>query len=252
VTATEGLTAFRRVSVQGLPIDICDPTEVRRIVAGAVRSGAPVRLATVNLHFLRLAACDPAFRADLLAADYRVADGWPVVALARRRGAREAARVTGSDLLPRLCDWAGEEGWRIGFVGAGEDTARVLRTRFADRDWFVGHWTPAYSDEDGLDDPALRAELRAARVDVCCVALGAAKQERWLRRNQEGAGIAFGVGVGASLDFLAGRIRRAPRWMRALRVEFLHRAGAEPRRLLGRYVGDLFHFLRLCAGAGNA
>lgn len=231
-----------RVDVCGTAITRCRRDDVRHMIARACaeRRGRPVTLATVNLDFLRLADEDAAF-ADLLDRfTHRVADGWPVLALAARAGRPLPERVTGSDLTPSICGWAREHGWRMALVGAGEEVRRRLRRPLGDV--CVGHWTPRYGA--AVEDPALAAEIRRRRADVLLVALGCPKQERWIAANAAASGVAFAVGVGAGLDFLAGTVPRAPRAMRRLRLEFLHRWLLEPRRLTGRYLRDLLFYAR--------
>jgi len=87
----------------------------------------------------------------------------------------------------------------------------------------------------GVPDPAL-ARLRATRPDLVLVALGSPKQERWIHRSLPGLRPAVAVGVGASLDFVIGRVRRAPRWVSAAGLEWLYRLCQEPRRLAVRYL----------------
>lgn len=244
VTSTFGIDAGV-VDVAGVPITGCRLPDVEQIVADAVaeRTG-PLHLATVNLDFLRIASEDAELTRVLSECDHCFADGWPVLYLAARSGSPLPERVTGADLTPELCAWAGRHGWRLGFVGASPRTraelARMVPARFGPI--LAGHWIPDYRGRS-LRDPELCKEIRDARVDVLLVALGCPKQELWIRDNLEESGVRVAMGVGASLDFLAGVKARAHPALRALRLEWLHRLASEPGRLGARYARDFFFLL---------
>lgn len=242
---------FRRVDVAGIPITDCRLDDLRGLIAGAITTRTQLQLATVNLDFLRLSARRPELRAVLQHRSLCVADGWPVLALARRGGLTSRERVTGSDLLPRLCDWAAASGWRLGVVGGGERTVArvadvVTGTHGAS---LAGHWLPNYRTSDAklLRDPHLTDRIRSTKTDILLVALGCPKQELWLAENLSASGAVVGIGIGASLDFLVGAVARAPGWIQTIRLEFLFRALLEPRRLLSRYSNDFWFLLHMLA-----
>jgi len=238
--------SFPTVDVRGLAITACRLDDVRAIIQAAIDGRTPAQaLATVNLDFLRLADGSPDFRAALQGCGHRFADGWPVLELARLAGTTLPERVTGSDLTPRICAWAGAAGWRLAFVGA-DATVRDRLAELVPRTFgatVVGHWTPMYSPT-ATRDAALAAEIRARGADVVLVALSAPKGEFWMRDNLADCGAKAAIGIGASLDFLAGRVARAPRLVQRLRGEFLWRLLREPRRLGSRYWNDYWFWRR--------
>ncbi len=245
---------FRRVAVSGMAITDCRMQDVETIIAEAIenrraKKTEPLHLATVNLSFLRLAAEREDLRNVLAQCDHLFADGWPVLTLAKRAGVPLPERVTGSDLTPLICRWAAERGWRIAFVGGGDrlDGRLVPEVQARYGCPVAGHWRPHYrtSKHDELEDLVLAKEIRSTRPDVVLVAMGCPKQEFWIERNLGITGAGVGIGVGASLDFLAGTVTRAPRIMQLLKLEFLFRAMQEPRRLPDRYRRDLRFFLAL-------
>ena len=243
--------SLRRVDVAGIPISDCHLEDLQGIIGAAITSRNRLHIATVNLDFLRLAARRPALRAVLRHQSLCVADGWPVLALARRAGLTSRERVTGSDLVPRLCTWAAASGWRLGFVGGGERTiarvANVVSNTYGAS--VAGHWLPYYRSADAaiVRDPVLANQIRAAKADILLVALGCPKQEMWLAENLSASGAVVGIGIGASLDFLVGAVSRAPNWIQTLHLEFFYRALLEPRRLLSRYSSDFWFLLHLLA-----
>jgi N-acetylglucosaminyldiphosphoundecaprenol N-acetyl-beta-D-mannosaminyltransferase len=236
-----------RVDICGQRISVCRMADVEGLIDGAVRRGPkPLALATLNLDFLRLADGSPELAATLAAFDHRFADGWPLLELARLAGTVLPERVTGSDLTPMICGWARDRGWKLGFVGGGEATRAALATRMSEcfSGVLVGHWTPTYAAGASLRDAPLAREIRASGADVLLVALGCPKQEYWIRENLADSGARAAMGVGASLDFLAGTVRRAPRLWQRLRLEFLYRLIQEPRRLSRRYWLDFWFYRR--------
>lgn len=233
-----------RVPIRGLPITACRLQDVRGIIAAAVECRRICRIATVNLDFLRLADERPEVREALLACEHRFADGWPVLELARMAGRVLPERVTGADLTPLILQWARESGWKVGLVGGLAATRAALGRGGQWSSVVVGHWLPSYAGT-AVADPALAAEIRASGADILLLALGCPKQELWMHANLAASGAPVAIGVGGSLEFLAKVTRRAPRFVRALRLEFLFRLLCEPRRLGGRYLKDYLYWRRI-------
>lgn len=244
---------FERVIVDGIPITRCRTDDVRLILENALAGGGePRRLGTVNLDFLRLSRLDPELAEALRTGAHNFADGWPVLALSALSGQPLPERVTGADLTPRICRWAEGRGWRVGFVGGSETTRRVLSTLVPERygPILAGHWTPDYRGRP-VRDPELCSAIRSTGAQVLLVALGCPRQELWLRDNLADSGARVGMGVGGSLDFMAGVQRRAPPVVRALGAEWLFRAASDPRRLARRYWEDLLYLRRLLLERGT-
>ena len=238
---------FPQGMVLGHRITACRRDDVRSLMAAAIGGSThPIAIATLNLQILRLAAESPDLHQALAECDHVFADGWPIIALARRAGTELPERVTGSDLTPRAFQWAAEHGWRVGVIGGDDEQRLRLRECLppAQVATLVGHWSPRYK-VGATQDPELAAQIAAAGVDILLVALGAPKQEDWIRRNFTASGARVAMTVGGSIDMLVGRVRRAPRWVQRLRLEFLFRCLQEPRRLGGRYWQDVWYYRSL-------
>jgi N-acetylglucosaminyldiphosphoundecaprenol N-acetyl-beta-D-mannosaminyltransferase len=163
-------------------------------------------------------------------ADLCLPDGVGITLAARYLGRPLRERVAGVDLVERLAVRAARTGWRIFLLGAApgvaERAADVLRARSPDLvicGTYAG--SPAVEEESQIV-----ARVRAARADVLLVAYGAPAQDMWIARNLERSGAAVGIGVGGVFDYLAGVTRRAPRWVRRLGFEWLHRLIQQPSR----------------------
>ncbi|MHB8903157.1 MAG: WecB/TagA/CpsF family glycosyltransferase, partial [Thermoguttaceae bacterium] len=108
----------------------------------------------------------------------------------------------------------------------------------------AGVAAPLFSQMSAEDHLALVARIRASRPDILLAALGQPKGEIWLDRHCQALGVPVCVQIGASLDFLAGRSRRAPRWMQRCGLEWFHRMATDPGRLGPRYTRDAMFLLR--------
>jgi N-acetylglucosaminyldiphosphoundecaprenol N-acetyl-beta-D-mannosaminyltransferase len=208
-------------------------------ITSLVQSGRGGSVFTPNVDHVVTAEDDLAFRDACGTADLMLPDGQPLVWASRLLGARLPAKVSGSDLIWPLMERAGRLGWRVYLVGGAPGVGVAAAARL-ERELGVR----IVGLEDGaipLDAPAGAADLAldracAAHPDLVLVALGSPKQERWIHRALPRLRPAVAIGVGASLDFLTGRARRAPRWMSRAGLEWLHRLWREPRRLAVRYL----------------
>ena len=139
-------------------------------------------------------------------------------------------RVAGIDLASAACAQAAVNGHRIYLLGASpgvaEAAADALRARYpAIQITGTHHGFFAADEEASIIDG-----IRHARPDLLLVALGAPRQEQWMHRWLATLGVPVAIGVGGSLDVLAGRVRRAPEWIRSIGMEWMFRALLEPRR----------------------
>jgi N-acetylglucosaminyldiphosphoundecaprenol N-acetyl-beta-D-mannosaminyltransferase len=163
----------------------------------------------------------------------------PVVWASRLLGAPLPQRVAGSDLIRPLAERAAHHGWRVyllgGNPGVADQARRVLLSEYPSLQ-VVGVQSPRIDLSAGPDvHAALVGEIRAARPDLVLVALGAPKQEIWSERWRDALSPAVLFGIGGSLDFIAGTVPRAPRWVGAVGLEWFYRFAREPRRLWRRY-----------------
>jgi N-acetylglucosaminyldiphosphoundecaprenol N-acetyl-beta-D-mannosaminyltransferase len=174
-----------------------------------------------------------------------VCDGTPVRWASNLLGNPLPERVAGADLVPRLIDLAATRNYRLFFLGATpEANAQAvanLHARFPNLN-ISGHYSPPFRPLSELDHDEIAERIHAAKPDLLFVAFGCPKAEKWIARHYRSLGVPVTIGVGATIDFLAGRVKRAPVWMQQAGLEWLFRLGQEPRRLFRRYATDLWHF----------
>jgi len=221
---------MRSIDVLGIRVDDVTIDEALDFVASSIAARAPCQIATVNPEFVMAAQSDAVFRDVLGQTALNLPDGVGVVWAARRLGHPLRARVAGVDVVERVAQRAGREGWRIYLLGAGEGVAQKVaeawRSRYPGID-VVGIYagSPRRDEEDQIVE-----RVRAARPDVLFVAYGAPAQDIWIARNRERLNVPVAMGVGGAFDFIAGVTRRAPRWMQRSGLEWLHRLIRQPWR----------------------
>lgn len=211
----------------------------------------PRLVATLNVDFVAnaVAGCGFSGNAELLGylqrADLVTADGMPIVLLSRLLGRALPARVTGADLVPDLARRLAEEGLSFYVLGGEEPalTEALAVLRAANPGLRVaGTDTSRVSLDDGPATAAIVARINAAQPDVLFVALGNPKQELWAARFAARLRVPVLVGVGGSFNFISGHVKRAPRWMQRMGLEWVWRLAVEPRRLGRRYAYGFVKF----------
>jgi N-acetylglucosaminyldiphosphoundecaprenol N-acetyl-beta-D-mannosaminyltransferase len=237
----------RTVAILGVPIDDLNSEEALHRIEEFIASGRFHQVATANTDFLVKAAFDPELRTILRESDLVVPDGMPIVLASHwlRVGLRE--RVTGSDMVPRLARLAAEKGYRLFMLGARPEVAQRARQRLLEQNpdlQIVGCVSPENSHVVRMDNEAILREIEAARPDILLVAFGNPKQEKWIHMHRHRLKVPVCIGIGATFDFIAGEVRRAPKWMQRAGLEWLFRLLQEPRRMWRRYGADFWHFGR--------
>lgn len=209
-------------------------------IAALVQARAGGYVVTPNVDHVVLAERSPELRQAYADAALSLADGTPLVWLSRLLQPQLPEKVSGSDLALPLLERAAHEGWRVYFLGGepgvGEAAAsRVTRELVGLQ--IVGVDAPPLGfDRDPARERETRERVRAARPDLVFIALGCPKQELLMQRWRVALAPAVMLGIGATLDFLAGRVRRAPAWMSRWGVEWVYRLSQDPRRLAKRYL----------------
>jgi N-acetylglucosaminyldiphosphoundecaprenol N-acetyl-beta-D-mannosaminyltransferase len=233
-------SARRAVTIGRLAVDRVTRSEALDLVDSLVRAGRGGAVFTPNVDHVVLADDDQRLRDAYARADLSLADGMPLLWAARLLGDPVPEKVSGSDLVPALLELAAERGYRTYFLGGAPGVAALARDKLKDRLprlQVVGVDAPRIDvDGVGAERDEIIARVRAAGPDLVLVALGAPKQEIWIDRTRDALRPAVLLGIGASLDFVAGVIPRAPEWMSSTGLEWLFRLTREPRRLWRRYL----------------
>lgn len=235
--------------VLGLPVDIATIAAAAIAVEAAARDGRRLGFVTPNVNWLVRAAFDREARRQILDADLSLADGAPLVVLARLLGAPLKERAAGADLFEALRRRPGFRGRRIRvfFFGGREGSAKAAFERLSGERGGLeaaGWLNPGHGDVDSMSGTETIAAINAAEPDFVVVALGAAKGQAWIDRNKDRLTAPVIAHLGAVVDFTSGAIVRAPRFLSRMGLEWAFRIAAEPA-LASRYFKDGVALARL-------
>lgn len=176
-------------------------------------------------------------------------DGKPLLWIAKWYGTPIKEKISGSDLFPLLCKMAAEKGYTMFFLGAAEGVAAKAAENLMKRYkglQVVGTYSPPYGFEKNPDEmDKIKAMIRKANPDILIVGLGCPKQEKFIYYNREELGVPISLGLGASFDFEAGNVKRAPKWMADHGLEWLFRITQDPKRMAKRYLMDDLKIFKL-------
>lgn len=230
--------------LMGLAVDAADITQAVASVDDAVRTRRRLSFVTPNVNFLVRAMQSPEARQEILNADLSLADGAPLIAMAKMLGVPLPSRVAGSDLFEALRRRPAFTGRRIRvFFFGGRDGSAEAAVEAINRQKggveAVGYFNPGFGDVESMSTDAIIEQVNAADADFVVVALGAAKGQAWIERNRERLNAPVTAHLGAVVDFTAEVVERAPEWMQRAGLEWLWRIKEEPA-LWKRYYKDGF------------
>jgi N-acetylglucosaminyldiphosphoundecaprenol N-acetyl-beta-D-mannosaminyltransferase len=241
--------------VAGLPFDAIDLEEAVRKILESIEQREPLFISTPNLNFLIAAQCDAAFQESIFHSDMCLADGMPVVWLARVLNIPIRQRVAGSDLFETLCQQS-DQTVKVFFFGgpdgaarlASEKINRAAQERQANKKTAgvvcVGFESPGFGSLDDMSQPDIIQRINSAGADFIVVALGARKGQAWIERNRLQLDAPVISHLGAVVNMAAGTIARAPRWMQLTGLEWVWRIKEEPQ-LWRRYATDAIALCKL-------
>ncbi len=225
-------------TVWGLPLTPLTRSQAVARVAELIQARKPSYFITANTHYAMLTAEVAELGAVNCDAAFILADGAPLVVASRRTANPVPERVAGSDLIYDLCEMAADRDHGVyllgGPPGIAEEAARQLVAKYP-KLRVVGTACPDPSDlvEPRIND--LIMQIRIAQPDLLLVALGQPKGEFWLARHLQALDVPVSAQVGATLDFVAGRVRRAPKLLQKAGMEWAFRIYTDPVRLAPRY-----------------
>lgn len=167
-------------------------------------------------------------------------DGKPLLWVANWYGTPIKEKISGSDLFPLLCNMAAAKGYKMFFLGAAEGVAKRAAENLTMKYkglQVVGTYSPPFGFENNKNEmDKIKNMIKASKPDILIVGLGCPKQEKFMYHHCKELGVPISLGLGASFDFEAGNIKRAPRWMANHGLEWLFRITQDPRRMAKRYL----------------
>ena len=218
------------VRVLGVRVDRVTTEQALHMMERFIAERRPHQVVTLNPEFVIKAQHNAEFRVTLEEADLALPDGAGLLWAARLLGRPLLERVTGSDIVPLIAEMSARQGYRLYLLGAApgvaEKAAETLKRNYPGLQ-IVGAYA---GSPDPAEEDEIIARIVAASPDFLFVAYGAPWQDLWIHRNLRRLGVPVCMGIGGTLDFIAGVAVRAPRWMRKVGLEWLHRLLRQPWR----------------------
>ena len=231
-TEVDGNRAMQQLHILGVRIDnVTEDEAVTRIMAAAhTDSGAVLHVVTANPEYVMAARRDPALHNILDAAGLVTPDGVGLLIAARGQRTPLRGRVPGVEMVQQIARRAVTSGTRIFLLGAAEGVAAEAALALQKDAPGVTICGVYAGDASAAGDPESLSRIRAADPHIVLVAYGMPRQDFWLARNLAASGARVGIGVGGTFDYLAGRVPRAPHFIRRLGLEWAYRLYREPWR----------------------
>lgn len=223
--------------ILGLPFDAVSLSGAADRISNSITQKEKLFLSTPNLNWLRIAASNAEFRTSALLSDLSIADGMPVVWIARMLSVPIRRRVSGSDLIDELSRISR---MNVFFFGGEKNHAEVAVNQLNNRDLpmrAVGGVNPGHGNIEDMSSDAMLDAINSQAPDFVIVSLGAAKGQAWIVRNRQTLNATVFSHLGAVVNFFAGTVSRAPKVIQQLGMEWAWRIGQEPR-LASRYFED--------------
>ncbi|MTH63231.1 WecB/TagA/CpsF family glycosyltransferase [Paracoccus shanxieyensis] len=219
-------------------INCPDSASLLRQVRDNLSVGQGFALATINVDHLQRLGEEAPFRKAYAAQDLVCADGNPIVWLSRIAG-KPVSLAPGSDLVLPLAQEAAAQGLPIGLIGSNDASlalaAKAMQARVPGLQVAMTHAPGFPFDPTGPEGAQIIDKIRASGARLCFLALGAPKQEIFAIRARDALGNVGFASIGAGLDFLSGHQKRAPKWARQIKMEWMWRMLSNPKRLAARY-----------------
>lgn len=196
----------------------------------------------INVDVVMKIEADPYLKKIVDDADMVLVDGKPLVWISKLHEKPLKAKISGSDLVPLLCEISAKKGYSIFIIGGKDGIAAQARQRLEQKlpgIRIAGTYAPPFgfeNDQEELDK--INRMISEAHPDLLIACFGCPKQEKWIYENIEKYDAKVSVCAGATVDFLAGNVKRAPKWMSEHGLEWFYRFLQEPRRMFRRYFVD--------------
>jgi N-acetylglucosaminyldiphosphoundecaprenol N-acetyl-beta-D-mannosaminyltransferase len=253
--STEEIPQQGHANVLGVAIDAVDIEKGLAMVSARLRQGRKGYVCFVDVHGILEALKNARVAETYAHAAMAMPDGTPTVWVGRAQGLREMSYVTGPGMMKEIFrrhEFAGYSHYFYGGEpGVAENLAATLCGKYP-RTRIVGIYTPPFRELTHEEEEELVGEINRLKPDIVWVGIGTPRQDLWMRRMLPRLEARMMFGVGAAFDFLTGRVRLCPEWMKRAGLHWLHRLAQDPRRLWMRNVRNtafLWHVALQLSGA---
>lgn len=231
-----------RIRILNTEVDNVTMSEAIDIIDKMVSDKIPSYIVTPNINHIVLIEKDIKFKQIYKNANLILTDGKPLIWISKIKKNIIKEKISGSDLLPKVCELAAEKEYGVFIFGADEGVAQKaadnLKSKYGNLT-ISGVYSPSYGFEKNKEEKKYIIDtIKAAKPDILVVALGSPKGEKFIYRYYKELNVPVSMSVGAAVDFAAGNIKRAPKWMSDIGLEWFYRILREPTRLAKRYFFD--------------
>jgi len=229
-----------RIKLLGIDIDNINMKETINKIELLIEKKKPSLVITPNVHHINILQKDNEFRKIYKHASLVIPDSTPLLWSSKILGVPLKERVTGSDLLPLFSEVSAEKKYRLFFLGAKPGIAKKAAETLIQKNprlEITGIYSPYFGfQNDGRENRKIVDMIKKCDPDVLFICLGPPKQEKWAWKHKDKIKVPVIICVGAAFDFIAGNLKRAPKWMQKIGLEWFFRLCQEPHRLWKRYL----------------
>lgn len=206
-------------------------------------------IVTPNVDHIVKLETDEEFKKVYKDASLILTDGMPLVWISKLKKMPIKEKISGSDLFPKVCELAAQKDYKVFLLGAApgvaDQAASNLKKKFSGLQ-VVGTYSPSFGFENNPKEiNKIIRIINDVKPDILAIGLGAPKQEKFIYNYKEKLNVPISLAIGASIDFEAGNIKRAPKWMQNCGLEWLYRLVKEPRRMFKRYLMDDLKIIKI-------
>ena len=232
-----------------------DMNEALSAIDEMIASGKKSYVVAINVDVVMKIEDDQYLKRVVDEADMVLVDGKPLVWISKWHEKPVKAKISGSDLVPLLCEKARDKGYSIFIIGGGNGVAEKAKENL-ERNLhgmnIVGTYAPPFGfEKDEIELDKINKMISDVKPDLLIACFGCPKQEKWIYENYQKYNAKVSVCAGATVDFLAGNVKRAPRWMSEHGLEWFYRFLQEPKRMFKRYFVDDVKILKLIRKYGK-
>ena len=236
---------MNRIVICNIPVDALTMRETVEKIDASITEGKTIHHVVVNAAKIVNAQKDAELRDSIINCDIINADGQSVIWASRFLNKRLPERVTGIDLMEALVELCSEKKYRIFFFGAREEIVSKVVEKYKKKygqDIIAGYKNGYYQK---TDEPMIAKQIADSNANILFVAISSPQKEIFLNKYKDDIRTPFIMGVGGSFDVVAGKVKRAPKWIQKMGFEWFYRFMQEPKRMWKRYLFGNTKFLYL-------
>ena len=233
---------LNRIRFMNTYIDNVTESEAINYIEQCIKNRKIGHVITPNVDQIVRIEKDPYFKKICDNAELLLVDGHPLMWISKWYRTPFKEKICGSDLVPHLCELASKKGYKIFLLGAAEGVAKMA-TENLEQQYpgikVVGYYSPPFGFEiDKSEIERINSLLLQSEADLLFVGMGVPKQDIFIYENMNKYNIPMSFSIGATIDFIAGVQKRAPKWINSIGFEWLYRLINNPKRMFKRYLRD--------------